>query len=109
MTQPSLLDLPADATITLQSKVTGRVFIYRIRRAPNRRAHYHYIDLVVDTTNESPYFRMGRIVRGHYYHSPFSDFPRDSLPARAFGWYWAHRDNLPNTIFVTTFRNLQAA
>lgn len=93
------LILAGNAYFTLESKITGTRFTYRVyegKKAKSRGVSIHYVNLLYGRDNENDYTYIGYIKDGQFFHGGRNSRVNEDAPSvRGFGWYWQQvkRDN----------------
>lgn len=82
--------LAGHATITLQSRKTGRHFTYKVEKGQRAPDHLRFVSLLTGPDNTGDYVYMGTLTDGHLRHTAKSRTPVDSLPWRAFDYLTRH-------------------
>lgn len=87
--------LAGHATLTLTSEKTGTRYTYRISQAKNREtgkpSNLWFVGLLTGPDNEASYSYVGAL-NGTFKLTKASKFTPDSIPVRAFNFFWNHVD-----------------
>jgi hypothetical protein len=87
--------LAGHATLTLTSQRTGARYTYKVSRAKDGpREQYKdlwFVGLLTGPDNESDYSYVG-VINGTFKLTGKSRYKEDSVPVRAFRYFWQHVD-----------------
>jgi hypothetical protein len=91
--------LAGHATLTLSSQRTGNRYTYKISRAKDDNGQpkdLWFVGLLAGPDNETSYQYMG-VLNGYFKLTKASRYTLDSIPVRAFRYFWWHvaNDRMP--------------
>lgn len=94
-----LFALAGNATITLESQVTGVHYTYKIREA--KEGNVHFVNLLTGPNNEADFTYLG-IIRdgGRFALTKASKANQDSLCFKAFDYFWNKVKEIPAALVV---------
>lgn len=96
-----LFALAGNATITLESQVTGVHYTYKIREA--KEGNVHFVNLLTGPNNEADFTYLGIIRPGQHVLTitKASKLTTGSGPVLAFNYFWSLRgDSFPSQLVV---------
>ncbi len=86
------LILAGNAYFTLESKVSGTRYTYRVyeaKKAKARRVQVYYVNLLMGRNNEPDYRYIGFIKDGQFHHGGMNGRVTVEAPSfRGFRWFW---------------------
>jgi hypothetical protein len=86
--------LSGKAVFTLLNPSTGNRFTYKVSRSSRKPENSPFRFVAVLTGSGDDYHYLGLIGDdGEFHHGFKSSIGQDSPSARAFAWYWRHREN----------------
>lgn len=91
--------LAGHAIVTLVNTRTGGRFTFKIVKPSDE--HPHFVRVLTGPDNEESYTFLGTIFNGtEYRHGRRSPIGEDAPSAKAFKWFWANADQLPDFVEV---------
>lgn len=84
--------LAGNARFTIQNRLTGGRFTYKIKKAKTGEVWWVYV--LRGRDNENDYSFIGVYKNSNYFHSSKSSINQSALSVKAFGWFAKNINNL---------------